>query len=67
MNGCNHYCQPVVNNFNENITPYINYSYNYTANLSSINDSSSPSIVIAKADSGATNTYWREEDKQVLS
>ena len=67
MNGCNHYCQLVVDNSNENVTTYINYNYNYTANLARINDSSSPSILITKVNSGATNTYCREEDKHVLS
>ena len=67
MNGCNHYFQPVVDNSNENVTPYINYTCNYTDNLARINNSSSSSIVIAKANSGATNTYWQEEDKHVSS
>ena len=57
MNDCNHYCQPVVDNSNENVTPYINYNCNYAANLARINDKFSPSIGIAKADSRAKNAY----------
>ena len=56
MNGCDFYCQPVANNIsNQNVTPY---THDTTSNST---------IIVAKADSGATNHYWRDIDKKVLN
>ena len=56
MGGCAHYCHLTDNNTNNNVTTYYNLC-NLIRTLTAI----------AKADSGATFTYWREEDKHLLS
>ena len=56
MGSCAHYCHLPDNNTNNNITEYSNL-----CNLIKTNS------VIAKSDSGAISTYWREEDKHSLS
>ena len=58
MNGCNFYYTH-VNNINSNVNPYINSIIEYNDTMGD--------IVIAKGDSVATNNYWFEEDKQILS
>lgn len=57
MNGCNFYCSPVAdNNTNQtDSTACMNYITNNNSNY-----------IIAKAGSVASNTYWREEDKDFL-
>ena len=58
MNGCDFYCQPVANNIsNQTDTPYTHNTTSSTSN----------NYILAKADSGALNHYWREEDKKVLN
>ena len=57
MNGCDFYCTPVANNLsNQQVTPY----------LPTIHTTKNKTYVIAKADSGASHNYWRDEDKVIL-
>ena len=57
MNARDFYYHPVANNnINQYDTPYIN----------NIASSKNSNYIIAKADSGASNNYWHNEDKQVL-
>ena len=57
MNGCDFYCHPVANN---------NINHQDTTYMNNITSSKNSKYIIAKADSGASNNYWRNEDKSVL-
>ena len=56
MGDCAHYCYLTDSNTNNNVTNY-----------SSLCNLIKTCTVIAKTDSGATSTYWREECKHCLS